>query len=91
MDSTTDRRSVPLAAILVAIVGVIHVLSGMAAITASDSITAAAEVDDVLYGINVESWGWFWLVGGIAQLLTAIFLFARNPIGAAAPLAPNAA
>ena len=84
MDSTTDRRSVPLAAILVVIVGVIHVLSGMAAITASDSITATAEVDDVLYGINVESWGWFWLAGGIAQLLTAIFLFARNPIAASA-------
>ena len=83
MDSTTSRPSgsVPLAAILVVIVGMIHVLSGVAAIWSSESVTR--EVDDVLYGINVESWGWFWLAGGIAQLLTAILLFARSPIAAA--------
>ncbi len=83
MDSTTNRLSgsVPLAAILVAIVSLIHVLSGIAAISGSDSVTT--EVNDVLYDINVESWGWFWLIGGVAQLLTAVFLFARNPIAAA--------
>ncbi len=83
MDSTTNRLSgsVPLAAILVAIVSLIHVLSGIAAISGSDSVTT--EVNDVLYDINVESWGWFWLIGGAAQLLTAAFLFARNPIAAA--------
>ena len=83
MESTNSRRSgsVPLAAILVVIVGMIHVLSGVAAITSSASVTR--EVDEVLYDINVESWGWFWLAGGIAQLLTAILLFARSPIGAA--------
>ena len=83
MDSTTNRLSgsVPLAAILVVIVGLIHVLSGIAAILGSDSVTT--EVNDVLYDINVESWGWFWLIGGIAQFLTAILLFARNPVAAA--------
>ena len=83
MDSTTNRLSgsVPLAAILVVIVGLIHVLSGIAAISGSDSVTT--EVNDVLYDINVESWGWFWLIGGVAQLLTAVLLFARNPVAAA--------
>jgi len=82
MDSTTNRLSgsVPFAAILVVIVGLIHVLSGIAAISGSDSVTT--EVNDVLYDINVESWGWFWLIGGVAQLLTAVFLFARNPFAA---------
>ena len=83
MDSTTNRLSgsVPLAAILVVIVSLIHVLSGIAAISGSDSFTT--EVNDVLYDINVESWGWFWLIGGIAQFLTAMLLFARNPVAAA--------
>ena len=83
MDSTTNRLSgsVPLAAILVVIVSLIHVLSGIAAISGSDSVTT--EVNDVLYDINVESWGWFWLIGGIAQFLTAMLLFARNPVAAA--------
>ncbi len=83
MDSTTNRLSgsVPLAAILVVIVSLIHVLSGIAAISGSDSVTT--EVNDVLYDINVESWGWFWLIGGVAQLLTAVLLFARNPVAAA--------
>jgi len=83
MDSTTSERSgsVPFAAILVVIVGLIHVLSGIAAISGSDSVTK--EVDDVLYEINVESWGWFWLIGGVAQLLTAGLLFVRNPVAAA--------
>ncbi len=82
MDSTTSGRSgsVPLAAILVVIVGLIHVLSGIAAISGSDTVTT--EANDVLYEINVESWGWFWLASGVAQLLTAILLFARSPIGA---------
>ena len=82
MDSTTNRLSgsVPLAAILVVIVGLIHVLSGIAAISGSDSVTT--EVGDVLYDINVESWGYFWLATGALQLLTAVFLFSRNPISA---------
>ena len=68
------------AAIMVLIVGLIHVLSGIAAVSGSDSVTT--EVGDVLYDINVESWGYFWLATGALQLLTAVFLFSRNPISA---------
>ena len=83
MDSTTGRHlgTATFAAIMVLIVGLIHVLSGAAAVSSSDSVTT--EVNDVLYDINVESWGYFWLATGAAQLLTAVFLFARSPIGAA--------
>ncbi len=71
---------VTFAAIIVVIAGMFNLLSGIAAISGSDSVTR--EVDDVLYEINVESWGWFWLIGGVAQLLTAVLLFARNPVAA---------
>jgi hypothetical protein len=82
MANTTGNQmnKATFAAILVLIVGLIHVLSGIAAVSGSDSVTT--EVGDVLYDINVESWGYFWLATGAAQLLTAVFLFSRNPIGA---------
>ena len=80
MDNTTMKSPITLAAILIVIVGMFHVLSGIAAITATDSV-ATKEVNDVLYEINIESWGWLWLITGVAQLLTSILLFSRRPIG----------
>ena len=36
---------------------------------------------EVLYGIGITAWGWFWLILGIVQLITAGLIIARNPIG----------
>ncbi|MCH8052169.1 MAG: hypothetical protein IIC86_09145 [Chloroflexi bacterium] len=70
---------VTFAAIIVVIAGMFNLLSGIAAITENDQVKA---LNQVLYGIDIEAWGWFWAVIGVAQLITAILLFARNPTGA---------
>ena len=82
MDNSTNRHSgwVTFAAAMVVIVGLYHVLSGAAAIAESESVTA--QLNEVLYGIDIETWGWFWLIVGVAQLITAILLFTRSLTGA---------
>ncbi len=82
MDNSTSRHSgwVTFAAVMVVIAGLYNVLSGAAAIAESDSVTA--RVQEVLYGIDIKTWGWFWLIVGVAQLITAILLFSRSTMGA---------
>ncbi len=82
MDNSTSRHSgwVTFAAVMVVIVGLYNVLSGAAAIGESESVTA--QVQEVLYSIDIKTWGWFWLIVGIAQLITGVLLFSRSPIGA---------
>ena len=70
---------VTFAAIIVVIAGMFNLLSGIAAITETDQVKA---LNQVLYGINIEAWGWFWAAIGVAQLITAILLFTRSPTGA---------
>ncbi len=82
MDNTTRSHSgwVTFAAVMVVIVGLYNVLSGAGAIAESDSVTA--RVQEVLYGIDIKTWGWFWLIVGVAQLITALLLFSRSTMGA---------
>ena len=82
MDNTTSSHSgwVTFAAVMVVIAGLYNVLSGAGAIAESESVTA--RVNEVLYGIDIKTWGWFWLVVGVAQLITGILLFSRSTIGA---------
>ncbi len=82
MANSTSRHSgwVTFAAVMVLIVGLFNVLSGAGAIAESDSVTA--RVQEVLYGIDIKTWGWFWLIIGVAQLATGILLFSRSTIGA---------
>jgi hypothetical protein len=32
----------------------------------------------VLYGIDLTAWGWFWLIVGVAQLVTGVLILGRN-------------
>ena len=75
---------VTFAAIVVLIAGMYNLLSGVAAITESESVKV---LNEVLYGIDIETWGWFWAVIGVAQLITAVLLFARSPFGASLAVA----
>lgn len=77
---TTQTRSgwVSFAGVIAMIVGVWHLLSGIAAVTEDDQTEALAEV---LYGIDISAWGWFWLVVGALQVVTAFLIFARHPLG----------
>jgi hypothetical protein len=78
--TTTPIRSgwVTFTGLLAGIVAVYNILSGIAAIAEDDQTEA---LNEVLYGINITAWGWFWLILGILQLVTAGLIIARNPIG----------
>jgi hypothetical protein len=69
---------VTFAAVIAGIVGVYNVLSGIAAISKDDAFQKGAEV---LYGIDLTAWGWFWLILGIGQLVVAWLIYARHPLG----------
>ena len=66
------------AAVVIGIVGVWHILSGIAAVAEDDQTEA---IQDVLYGVDITAWGWFWLIVGALQVLTAVLIFGRNPLG----------
>jgi hypothetical protein len=78
--STTRRWSgwVTFTGLLAGIVAVYNILSGIAAIAEDDT---TERLNDALYGVNITAWGWFWLILGILQLITAGLILARNPIG----------
>ena len=47
----------------------------------SDDDTVASQAQEVLYGIDLTAWGWFWLIVGIAQLVTGVLILNRNMWG----------
>lgn len=69
---------VTFAAVVAGVVAVYNILSGIAAITEDDQTEA---LNEVLYGVDITAWGWFWLVIGALQLLTAVLIYQRNPTG----------
>jgi hypothetical protein len=69
---------VTFAAVVAGVVAVYNILSGIAAITKDDQTEA---IKEVLYGVDITAWGWFWLVIGALQLLTAVLIYQRNPTG----------
>jgi hypothetical protein len=75
------RRSgwVTFAGIVALAAGGYNALSGLAAVTDDD--TLASRATEVLYGIDLTAWGWFWLLVGVAQLLTGVLILRRIPAG----------
>ncbi len=65
------------AAALVA--GGYNALSGIAAL--ADDDTLAAQASEVLYGIDLTLWGWFWLLLGVVQLVTGVLIIQRSSLG----------
>jgi hypothetical protein len=61
------------------LVGGYNSLSGIAAL--ADDDTLAAQASEVLYGIDLTAWGWFWLLVGLLQLVTGALILARNTWG----------
>ena len=63
------RRSsfVTFAGVLAVVVGFFNGIAGIAAISKDDSLEASAH--EVLFGIDYTTWGWFWLVLGIAGMM----------------------
>jgi hypothetical protein len=77
---TTRFRSgwVTFAGVIAAIVAIWNILSGIAAIAEDDQTET---LNEVLFGVNITAWGWFWLIIGVVQLVTAYLIFARHPMG----------
>src|SRR5918995_1853555 len=69
---------VTFAAIIAGVIGVFNVLSGIAAIAEDDQTEA---LNEVLFGIDITAWGWFWLILGALQLVTAWLIYERSPGG----------
>ena len=69
---------VTFAAIVAGIVGVFNILSGIAAIAEDDQTEA---LNEVLFGVNITAWGWFWLILGVLQVITAWLIYQRSTIG----------
>ncbi len=79
MESVRIRSGwVTFAAVIAAIVGVFNILSGIAAIAEDDQTEALHEV---LFGVNITAWGWFWLIIGVLQLVTSWLIYQRSVVG----------
>ena len=78
---SVTRRSgwVTFAGIVALVVGVYHVLSGIGALSNDDAIQSQAA--DVLFGISVTAWGWFWVLLGAAQAVAGYLILQRNEWG----------
>jgi uncharacterized membrane protein HdeD (DUF308 family) len=81
MAEQATRRSgwVTFAGVAALIAGGYNILSGIAAL--ADDDTLAAQAQEVLYGIDLTAWGWFWLLVGIVQLITGVLILQRSTWG----------
>jgi hypothetical protein len=61
------------------VAGAYNGVSGLSTVTSD--YARIEEAQEVLFGINVDAWGWFWLIIGAVQLLTGFLLLARNSWG----------
>ena len=80
MSTRPEIRSgwVSFAAVIAGIVAIYNILSGIAAIAEDDQ---TERINEVLYGINISAWGWFWLILGVVQLVIAWLIWTRHPLG----------
>ena len=79
-DNVTKRSGwITFAGVMAVLAGGYNALSGIAAL--SDDDTIASQAQEVLYGIDLTAWGWFWLLIGLAQILTGVLIFQRNTWG----------
>ena len=81
MADNLKRRSgwITFAGVAALLAGSYNALSGIAALSDDDTLTAQA--NEVLYGIDLTAWGWFWLIVGLVQLLTGVLILQRNAWG----------
>ena len=66
------------AGVVALIIGGYNILSGIAALAEDDQ---TEQINEVLFGVDISAWGWFWLILGVLQLGTGVLILQRNPIG----------
>jgi hypothetical protein len=80
VDNVAKRSGwITFAGVMAVLAGGYNALSGIAALVDDDTI--ASQAKEVLYGIDLTAWGWFWLLVGLAQILTGVLIFQRNTWG----------
>jgi hypothetical protein len=81
MAENVAKRSgwITFAGVMALVAGGYNSLSGIAAL--ADDDTLAAQANEVLYGIDLTAWGWFWLIVGLVQILIGVLIFQRNTWG----------
>jgi hypothetical protein len=67
------------AGVMAFIAGGYNTLSGIAALADDEALESQAR--EVLYGIDLTAWGWFWLVIGLVQIVTGVLILQRNTWG----------
>jgi len=79
-DNVAQRSGwITFAGVMAVLAGGYNALSGIAALADDDTI--ASQAKDVLYGIDLTAWGWFWLLVGLAQIVTGVLIFQRSTWG----------
>ncbi len=79
-DNLTKRSGwITFAGVAALIAGGYNALSGIGALADDDTI--AAQASEVLYGVDLTAWGWFWLLVGVLQLITGVLILQRNSWG----------
>ena len=75
------RRSgwVTFAGITALVAGAYNGLSGLSTLTTD--YARIEGVDELLFGINVDAWAWFWLIVGAVQVVTGVLILMRNAFG----------
>jgi hypothetical protein len=83
MATHTRKRSgwITFAGALALLAGAYNALSGIAAIADDETVSAVAT--QVLYGIDLTVWGWFWLLVGALQIFTGVMILRRSEWGLA--------
>ena len=81
MAANIAKRSgwITFAGVVALAAGAYNLLSGIAAVADDDTLTSRAT--EVLYGIDLTAWGWFWVIAGALQLLAGVLILMRNPWG----------
>jgi hypothetical protein len=81
MSEMISRRSgwLTFAGIVLVGAGLYNAIAGIAAI--GDDDTLKGQATEVLYGIDLSTWGWFWLIVGILQIIAGVLIFGRNTWG----------
>jgi hypothetical protein len=81
MSEMTGKRSgwLTFAGVMLLAAGVYNALSGLGALSEDETIKAQAT--EVLFGIDLTTWGWFLLIVGVLQGLSGVLIFKRNVWG----------
>jgi hypothetical protein len=81
--TTASFRSgwVTFAGLTALVAGAYNALSGLGTLTSE--YPSIEQVEKLLFGVRVDAWAWFWVVVGVAQIITGVLLLMRNIWGQA--------